>query len=50
MGSEGQAVNESDGKKKTKLEKEQAKTNTEVKKCRHNGEKQILLFEGRLYE
>lgn len=37
-------------KKKMKLETEQARTNSEVKKCRRNGEKQIPLFEGRLYE
>lgn len=33
-----------------KLEKEQARTNSEVKKCRRNGEKQTPLVEGRLYE
>lgn len=37
-------------KKEMKLEKEQARTNSEVKKCRRDGEKQILLFEGRLYD
>lgn len=52
-GSEGWATNESDGekkKKKMKLEKEQARPNSGVKKCRRNGEKQIPLFEGRLYK